>query len=471
MFAEMLRRNVETKLNFKTKIAYSYAKAKQILEQQNNFFTALLDVSLPDAPRGEIIDLVTSHHISPIVFTGKFDDKIREQMFAKKIVDYILKDNVRSINNIIELLERLIKNQKTKILIAEDSPSLRSILVRLLTNYKFQVIDVPNGQVGLEVLTEHPDVKLVITDYNMPNMDGFVFTERIRQKYSKEELAIIGISDSSGSLVSVRFLKLGANDYLAKPFANEELYSRVIQNIEILENIQKLKRLNEIKNKFLNVVAKDLREPISAIKGFSELMLEGVAGTLNEEQKEYLGIIKKSSEDILSLVNSLLDLSAFEKGELEIQRIRFSLDKLVQEQVELFKFQLENQNITLEEEIKNVPSLLIDPKKITQTIQSLFNYALGSIPSGGKIFISLDRQDNLVILKIIASKHETCGDNQDQPLTNQFYLAETNSKIGAKTSDLELELAHKIIEAHNGQLLLQENAYAGTEVSVLLPVQ
>lgn len=78
---------------------------------------------------------------------------------------------------------------------------------------------------------------MVITDYNMPDMDGFDLTRHLRKKHGKEDLAIIAVSSSDHPDVSSRFLKYGASDFLSKPFTKEELVSRVHMNIEMLEAI------------------------------------------------------------------------------------------------------------------------------------------------------------------------------------------------------------------------------------------
>jgi diguanylate cyclase (GGDEF)-like protein len=108
---------------------------------------------------------------------------------------------------------------------------------------RYEVLEATNGKMGLEVLKDHPDIKLIITDYNMPVMDGFGLVSQVRKRYNKDQIAIIGLSSEGGKLLSAKFLKLGANDFLPKPFASEEFYARVTQNIEMLELIEELKNI------------------------------------------------------------------------------------------------------------------------------------------------------------------------------------------------------------------------------------
>lgn len=80
----------------------------------------------------------------------------------------------------------------------------------------------------------------MVTDYNMGQMDGFELTTKVRLDYSPEQLVIIGVSMESGGELSAKFIKNGANDFLRKPFSNEEFHCRVMQNLELLETIEKL---------------------------------------------------------------------------------------------------------------------------------------------------------------------------------------------------------------------------------------
>jgi len=89
-------------------------------------------------------------------------------------------------------------------------------------------------------LEQHPDITMVITDYNMPEMDGFELVQAIRRHNEKNNMIIIGLSGEEGSQLSIKFIKNGANDFLNKPFQQEEFYCRITNNIESLEQLQKI---------------------------------------------------------------------------------------------------------------------------------------------------------------------------------------------------------------------------------------
>ena len=100
----------------------------------------------------------------------------------------------------------------------------------------------PNGVKALEVMKQHKNIKMVVTDLEMPEMDGIALTNELRREYTRDQLAIIGISGASNGIHSARFIKNGADDFLRKPFCPEEFYCRMTQNIENLKNIEQIQK-------------------------------------------------------------------------------------------------------------------------------------------------------------------------------------------------------------------------------------
>ncbi len=244
VFARLLIRKIEDELFFDACWASNFEEARYLLEEnpdKNTFFVALLDLHLPDAADGRIVDYVISRGIPSIVFTGDVESEVRDRVWAKKVVDYVSKESPDSLDYLVSLVRRISLNKFVDILVVDDSQTVRNHLVRLLTAHEFIVHEADTGALALSILERHPEIKVVITDYFMPGMDGVELTRRIRRRRRKEELAVIGISAYGNTILSARFIKNGANDFLNKPFSSEEFYCRVTQNLEMLEYIQKLR--------------------------------------------------------------------------------------------------------------------------------------------------------------------------------------------------------------------------------------
>lgn len=240
--------NVITKLVKQAKLtpicASTLTKAKYVFahSQPEEFLCAVVDYNLPDAPNGEAIDFAIESYVPTIVVTGRLDDDTREHVLSKQVVDYIPKENAQVYDYLSRLLARMEKNKGIAVLVVDDSRVSRGKMASLLRRHNFETFDADCAEAGLEVLHEHDNIKLVVTDYNMSDMNGTEFVAELRKTHAKEELAIIGVSSGNSSQLSARFIKSGANDFLHKPYCLEEFLTRIMQNVEYIENVEAIRR-------------------------------------------------------------------------------------------------------------------------------------------------------------------------------------------------------------------------------------
>ena len=238
----MVKDKIEAQLALSVSLATSFAEARRLIaDQRNQFFLAILDLTLPDASGNEVVDYVLTRSIPPIIFAGRFNQKLRNTLWQKMIVDYVLKENPQSIDYLLGLVRRIANNSGVKALVVDDSRSSRLELSNMLTIHRFCVYEAENGAKALPILEQHPDIKLLITDNDMPTMTGLQLTKEIRHRHAKDELAIIGLSATGDQTISTQFIKNGANDFLSKPFSTEEFYCRVNQNMDLLDYIRQIK--------------------------------------------------------------------------------------------------------------------------------------------------------------------------------------------------------------------------------------
>ncbi len=246
--ANLMGKKISVDLKWEVDIAYSLSEAKLFLHRYK-YFVVLSDLNLPDAPNGEIIDYLLSKKQKVIVLSGNIDNDFRKSMMKKSIIDYVKKSGAQDIKYIITMLRRLAKNQKHTVLIVDDSMVVRNNLKSLLENLFFKVITVAHGEEAVMMLQTNNNISVVVTDYNMPVMDGLELTKEIRKTHDKNDLSIVALSSSDDEEVIALFLKNGANDYIKKPFSKEEFYCRIDNTIEALENIQMI--LNSANRDFL----------------------------------------------------------------------------------------------------------------------------------------------------------------------------------------------------------------------------
>lgn len=228
---------------FRVLTAASLAETRHCLDQgpAERFFCAVVDINLPDAPDGEIVDLVRERNVPVVVLTNALDESLRQRLVQKQVVDYVIKRSTAEIEYVAAIVAQLRDNLSIKVLIVDDSAVFRQYLDALLRNLRYQTLSAVNGKDALRVLEEHPDINLVITDINMPVMTGLELIEEIRLTRNRGELGIIGLSDAAKPGLSALMLKTGANDFIFKPFEIEEFYCRVNQNTSLVSYIRRVR--------------------------------------------------------------------------------------------------------------------------------------------------------------------------------------------------------------------------------------
>ncbi|THV24917.1 response regulator [Peteryoungia ipomoeae] len=239
VFTQMISQRLKELMGVDVEICRTFEDlqmANELSDAQVNL--AISNINLPGAENGEALEYLVDCNIPTIVFTGTFHDETREKLLNKDIVDYILKDNVFAVEMLAESVYRFLTNHRHHVLIVDDSPTARALLSSRLRRYNFRVSLAESGAKAIEILKANPDIGLVVTDYNMPDIDGFELTRRIRAVRGSHELRIIGVSSSTNRLLSARFLKVGGNDFMLRPFIDEEFYCRVNQNLDTLVQIR-----------------------------------------------------------------------------------------------------------------------------------------------------------------------------------------------------------------------------------------
>ncbi len=240
----MLKKEFAKHENSEVFYAQSYEDAAKIVNNNPDIKAALLDINLPDAPNGEIVTLANLHNIPTIVLTGTLDKNIRNIIQKKDIAGYIIKDKPSSITIAVKNIMSILNNYDTTVMIVEDSLTYRNILKTMLAKTNVRIIEAKDGQEALEIFkTTKEKISLVITDYEMPVMDGLDLTIKLREIYGKDELSIIAISSSEDKSVIDDFLTFGANDFIVKPFSLSEVRLRTVLNIESIHLFEKISNM------------------------------------------------------------------------------------------------------------------------------------------------------------------------------------------------------------------------------------
>ena len=239
--AKIIRKQFEVLTDFTVLLASSLAEAEKLISAHKDaLFAAVVDLNLPDAPDGESVDLCRKHGLVCIVLTASFDESLRQRFLEKRVADYFLKGSIDDIEPLTVSVRRLHANRGVKALVVDDSGTQRHIVKKMLAAQCIVSLEAADGVEALEVLAQNPDIRLVLTDFEMPRMDGISLVHNIRGKYKINDMAVIGISSAGSGALTAKFLKYGANDFLMKPFEAEEFYWRVNQTLNVLDVMREL---------------------------------------------------------------------------------------------------------------------------------------------------------------------------------------------------------------------------------------
>ena len=216
-------------------MADNYAQTQKLL-LKHSFHVAVLDVTLPDAPNGEVIDLLIAQNVPVVVLTGGINQASKNIILEKDIVEYITKSNPQSLNYIVTSVKRVLHNYDSYVLVVDDSKSMRSLTRKQLENLHINVIEASSAKEAIEILQESKEyIPLVVTDYEMPDMNGMELTMELRQRYPKDKLAIIALSGNEDNKIATEFLRHGANDFIKKTYTSEEFAVRINVNLELID--------------------------------------------------------------------------------------------------------------------------------------------------------------------------------------------------------------------------------------------
>ena len=414
-FGKYLCECIKEKSHFDVVWTKSFAETKRILQESGEgLFIAILDLHLPDAGGVEIVDLVTSAGVPSVVFTGDFSDDIRDQVLQKGVLDYFIKEHLSVVESVVTFVIRLHANAHNKVLIVDDSRSARMQVITLLRKHRYQVLGASGGKEALKLIREHKDIKLAIVDFNMAEMDGFQLTKKIRMQYQKEKLAIIGLSSYGNNILSAKFIKYGANDFISKPFLAEEFYCRVAQNIDFLDHISSLSvsqnKMIELNNSLLEtaqlrdnvdgIMQHDIKSPLGIIISGPEMIRE--FGEVNEAQNDLLRRIETSGYHILDMVNRSLDLQKMESGKYELKRGEVDLGIIIKNAISELSVFCQSKEISIIKSGVEWDSVIVlgEDMLCYSIFSNLIKNAIEASPDKGNVEVKMDLEGEWVEISI-----------------------------------------------------------------------
>ena len=373
-----------------------------------------------------------------------------------------------------ETFESQINRSDYKVLIVDDVVSNVLLLKILLTNEKFQVCTAANGRLCIEqAKKEKPD--LILLDVMMPELNGFDTAVILKKDPETLDIPIIFLTALNNPTDLVKGFKVGANDFLTKPFNKEELVMRVMHQIELVhakrviqQQNEELRRTIRNRDKMYSVIAHDLRSPMASIRMVLNLAVNVVSPDVVGE--EIFGLLDKAnreSEETHDLLDNLLKWTKSQTGRLNVVFQDLELDDIVPGVVDIFRMIAEMKKINLQY-IPAEEKLCVhaDNDMIKTIIRNFISNAIKFTPEGKGIDVFYKREGDFA--RICVQDHGV-GIAADR-IESIFHKGETTYGTGGEEgSGLGLQLCQDFARKNGGDAYVESVEGEGSTFSFTIP--
>lgn len=281
------------------------------------------------------------------------------------------------------------------ILIVDDNIANLEIARTILSDFGYEVIIASSADESLEILRyEKPD--LILLDIMMPSINGFELCKILKTNDEIKDIPIIFLTALTQPEDLVMGFELGGADYITKPFSRDVLLTRVKNQLElvkknriIIQQNRDLIKLNNEKNALLAIAAHDLKNPLQAILGSSELIARKVLNEKIDISSELIENIKFSSKKAINIIIDLLDVQAMEEGKLALKMELIDARDIVIESIDEFLPIANKKRVKLNyEEDDNICRIFTDKNKLSRVVDNLISNAIKFSSSGTEVKIT-----------------------------------------------------------------------------------
>ena len=253
---------------------------------------------------------------------------------------------------------------------------------------------------------------------------------------------------------------------------NATLQKRIdVATADLRKTNEKLKALDEAKDDFISMASHQLRTPLTSVKGYLSMVLEGDAGPINDLQRKFLSQSFISSQRMVFLISDLLNASRLKTGKFVIENKETYIPDIVGEELSQLEETIKARGLTLEyKKPKSFPVVNIDENKIRQVIMNFVDNAIYYTPSGGKIVVKLRATHEVIEYTVQDSGIGVPKDDQKHLFT-KFYRAGNAKKARPDGTGLGIFMAKKVIIAQGGALIFKSEEGKGSVFGFSFPLK
>jgi signal transduction histidine kinase len=266
----------------------------------------------------------------------------------------------------------------------------------------------------------------------------------------------------------VELLRLAA-DRAAVAIVHGRLFQAERETAEMLARTnEELRELDKMKDLFVSGVSHELRTPLTSMLGYLEILREGEAGELSDQQQHFLEIVERNSHRLAELIDDILFMSRLDSGRFQLERTSVDLCELVAERVESIRPAADKKRVEVRVDISDASSpVCADYSRLAQVVDNLLSNGVKFTPEGGDVFVTVSTSGETARLEV---RDTGVGIPEDEAarLFERFFRASTAQNI--QGTGLGLSITKSIVEAHGGTISIHSSVGVGTTVTVDLPL-
>lgn len=354
---------------------------------------------------------------------------------------------------------------RNHILIVDDEPYNLKVVGSLLVELDYNVGLARNGKEALDrVKTLKPE--LILMDVIMPEMDGFEACRQLKSSESTRHIPIIMLSGLNSEEDIAKGLECGADDFLSKPVRPLEMKARIKSLLRSKKNYDKLQEVQNMRDSLVQMVAHDLRVPLTVIKCVSSMLQKG-----SIPMDQALGLLKRiymGSNQAENLINDMLTVANSNNLDSTLKFSDLNVTQYLDSTLDDLKPIIDDAEINLEV-IHNVDKEFktqFDPYVISRVIDNLIQNAIKFSPKNGKISIRTFVEDENNWGFSISD--EGCGFDNDEDIFD-LYVSKDKASGSRKSFGLGLHFCKLVVNAHKGKIKGSSNIPNGALFKIILP--
>ena len=367
----------------------------------------------------------------------------------------------------------------SKLLLVEDNPGDARLIQEMLSEVetsKFEVSHEASLQDALKRLSAGA-FDVILLDLGLPDSHGLdTFTNVYAQAPDVPIVVMSGFDDESFAIKAVR---QGAQDYLVKGRIDNSLLVRAIRYASerkrlLMELKESQQKELQVKNQFLSYVSHELRSPLTALYQFITILLDGLAGEVSPEQRQYLEISLNKIKELQNLVGDLRDASRSQTGKLSLELKQVSLPKLIDETIKSYQMRASEKGISLDSKIQdNLPTVYVDPERVVQIVSNLIDNAIKFTPENGTITVEAKtiREDPDFVRVSVADTGCGIAPEEHEKIFEYQYQVKGISKGTSAGLGLGLYICKELTLRHGGRIWVESRAGQGSTFFFTLPTQ